>query len=76
MKSKKPKKSRVPTQPDPMRPLRSEAVLYMSDERATAINLYASRLCCARTTAEDNIRAHLTDLGFKELPAVYLPREN
>ena len=59
-----------------MRPTRAEAVFYMCGYRADAINLYAERLRCARTSAEDHIRSHLTDLGFKSLPAVYLPREN
>lgn len=64
------------TAPDPKTPMRAEAVLYMSGDPATAIDLYSKRMQCLLTTAEDAIRARLTDLGFKELPVVHLPRES
>jgi hypothetical protein len=61
---------------DPKTPTRAEAVLYMSSDQVTAIDLYSKRLNVLLTTAEDAIRAHLVDLGFKELPAVHIPRES
>ena len=61
---------------DPTQPLRCEVVFYMSDDQELAIWLYVARMRVSRLTAEDTIRKHLTELGFKTLPPIYLPREN
>lgn len=60
---------------DPMSPSRFETTFYVTDPEF-AINLYSVRLRVSRVTAEDNIRKHLLDLGFKDISKVYIPREN
>lgn len=61
---------------DCKQPLPAECTYYMAGSRMLAIDLYSERRRCSRTTAEDIIRAHLTELGFKKLPDIYLPRSN
>lgn len=62
--------------PDPLRPLASEATYYLAGESRLAIQLYAERIRASETGAEDKLRAHLSELGFKELPPVHIPRVN
>lgn len=62
--------------PDPTSPLRPEAEAYAAGWQELAIQLYSERLLVSHVTAEDNLRKHLTELGFTELPPLYLPREN
>lgn len=59
---------------DPLIPLPAEATMYLDGNRAMSIQFYAQRIRVSDATAEDKLRAHLTDLGFKELPPVYVPR--
>lgn len=62
----------------PDEPTRSEGENYLQGRESAwfAIELYSKRRMVSAVTAEDRIRGYLTDLGFKELPEVYIPREN
>lgn len=65
----------MPKRIDPMDPLPAEAAHYLMGETSFAIELYGARTLVGDLTAEDNIRKHLTELGFDELPA-RIPRVN
>ena len=62
--------------PDPLRPLPAEATHYLAGEGRLAIRLYVDRMHVSEASAEDRLRAHLSELGFKELPPLHIPRVN
>lgn len=62
--------------PDPTCPLPAEATSYLDGKPDLAIQLYSTRIRVSEARAEDKLRAHLTDLGFRELPPIHIPRSN